>query len=128
LTPIHTILQYNMFNISYDQGTKYKLIIHNPLYVWWVQQIYSGVFNDAIPLFRRPCEKFIKIYELDDHFFNKLNNKPYLNYEWEMKMKEKHMNQNIVIIPRRGQTNLFCEGIIHSKTKLSLITSRGCKI
>jgi hypothetical protein len=73
-------------------------------------------------------KKFIKIYELDDHFFNKLINKTYLNYEWEMKTKEKHMNQNIVIIPGQGQTNLFCEGIINNKTKLSLITSRGCKI
>jgi len=26
-------------------------------------------------------KKIIKIYELDDHFFNKLNNKPYLIYE-----------------------------------------------
>jgi len=73
-------------------------------------------------------KEFIKIYELDDQFFSKLNNKSYLNYEWKMKTKEKHMNQNIVIILGQGQTNLFFEGIINNKTKFSLTTSRECKI
>jgi hypothetical protein len=45
-----------------------------------------------------------------------------------MKTKEKHMNQNIIIILGQGQTNLFSEGIINNKTKFSLTTSRECKI
>jgi hypothetical protein len=33
---------------------------------------------------------FTKIYEFDNQIFNKLNNIPYLNHEWKMKIKYKN--------------------------------------
>jgi hypothetical protein len=61
-----------------------------------------------VKLSYKPCETIhAKIYELHNWLFNELKNKPYLNYEWEMEMKQKHMNQSIVIIIGQSWTSLF---------------------
>jgi hypothetical protein len=63
---------------------------------------------DSILLSYKPCETIhAKLYELHNWLFNELNNKPYLNYEWEMEMKQRHMNQSIVIIIVQSWTSLF---------------------
>ncbi len=63
---------------------------------------------DQILLSHKPRETIhAKIYELHNWLLSELNNKQYLNYEWEMEMKQMHMNQSIVIIVGQSWTNLF---------------------
>jgi hypothetical protein len=63
---------------------------------------------DPILLSHKPCETIHAIiYELHNWLFSELNNKPYLNYEWEMEMKQRHMNQSILIIIGQSRTCLF---------------------
>jgi hypothetical protein len=53
---------------------------------------------DQIPLFHKWFMKlFTNIYKVNNQLFIKLNNRPYLSYEWEMEMKERkrHMNQQV---------------------------------
>jgi hypothetical protein len=62
---------------------------------------------DPILLSHKPCETIHAINELHNWLFSELNNKPYLNYEWEMEMKQRHMNQSILIIIGQSRTCLF---------------------
>jgi hypothetical protein len=51
-----------------------------------------------------------------NQLINNLNNIPYLNYEWEIKKQERHMNQNIIIILKQGWRNLLPKCIIKNQT------------
>jgi hypothetical protein len=53
---------------------------------------------DPTPLFHKWFMRlFTNIYKVNNQLFIKLNNRPYLSYEWEMEMKERkrHMNQKV---------------------------------
>ncbi len=61
---------------------------------------------DSIPLSHKPYETIHKDVLAYNQLFNKLNNRPYLSYEWEMKMKKKHMDQSTIIMEGQGWKNL----------------------
>ncbi len=61
---------------------------------------------DPIPLSHKPYETIHKDVLAYNQLFNKLNNRPYLSYEWEMKKKKKHMDQSTIIMEGQGWKNL----------------------
>jgi nicotinamide riboside transporter PnuC len=77
--------------------------------------------------FTNLVKHFIKIYEFNNQLFSKLNSKPYLSYEWTMKMKKKaHESKYNYHLMTSLSRKLISKGII-GLTKLPLIIGRTNK-
>ncbi len=88
---------------------------------------------DSTPLSHKPYETIHKDVLAYNQLFNELNNRPYLSYEWEMKMKKKHMDKSIIIMEGQGWENLIFQrnqqqlnkASIHHRKKMHNLTKNG---
>jgi hypothetical protein len=116
LITILMILQYIMFNTLYNY-------MFNPLHMMGLTYLlwcfYFAYHFDIANDFLWPKSIDVQTFRNTwtyNQLINKLNNIPYLNYEWEMKTRDKHMNQNTIIILKQGWTSLLSKCIIKNQT------------